>query len=59
MIKAQVGKVTGDVADSSAELRQKAVAAGAVVAALVLILVYLLGRSRGRQRSTVVEIVRV
>ena len=59
MIRDQVNKVTGEVAGTAAELRQPAIAAGAVLLALLLILVFLFGRSRGRKRTTVVEIIRV
>jgi len=49
-----------DVVDSvGAEVRSYAIAAGAVLFITVLTVAYVVGRRRGRKRSTVVEIRRM
>ena len=58
-LEQQLRNVTGEVNETATEFGQKAVAAGAVAAALIILLVFLLGRSRGKRQMTVVEIVRV
>jgi hypothetical protein len=49
-----------DVVDSvGAEVRSYAIAAGAVLFITVMTVAYVVGRRRGRKRSTVVEIRRI
>ena len=55
-IEAKFRELTGDVDDKAEEARSTAVAVGAVVAAAVILGVFLYGRHRGRRRTTIVEV---
>ena len=48
-----------DARDQVASVRSTAITAGVVAALLVLLLAFLLGRRKGKHRSTVVEVRRV
>jgi hypothetical protein len=52
-------ELEGDVREQAESARSTVVTAGIVVAAVLLLLAFLLGTRKGRQRSTVVEIRRV
>ncbi|GEM_PF-107272 len=58
-IEAKLRQVTGQLERSAQAAKPKIMPAVAVAAAGVVALAYLLGRRRGRRRSTVVEIRRV
>ena len=58
-IEAKFRELTGDVNDTAQRLTKGAVTAGAVALVVVLILVFLLGRSKGKKKTTLVEIVRI
>jgi pyruvate/2-oxoglutarate dehydrogenase complex dihydrolipoamide acyltransferase (E2) component len=58
-IEAKLRQVTGQLERSAQAAKPKVMPAVAVAAAGVVVLAYLLGRHRGRRRSTVVEIRRV
>jgi hypothetical protein len=58
-LRSQFRQLSGEADELATEFRSKAIAAGAVAAALVLVIVFLIGRSRGKKATTVVEIVRV
>lgn len=62
-IEAQVRQITGQVSDTverTAEVvKPKMIPIGAAGGAVLVAITYLLGRRRGRRRSTVVEIRRV
>ena len=49
----------GEVADTAESARSTLVTVGAAVAVAVVAVAYLLGRRRGRLRSTVVEVRRI
>lgn len=49
-------QLTDDVGDKAEEARSTAVSIAAVVGVVVVIGVFLFGRSRGRKRTTVVEV---
>lgn len=48
--------LAGDVDDKADEAKGTAIAIGAVVAAAVVLGVFLFGRSRGRKKTTIVEV---
>lgn len=55
-IEARFRALTSDVDDRAEAAKGTAVAVGAVVAAAVVLGVFLLGRSRGRKKTTIVEV---
>jgi hypothetical protein len=55
-LEAKFRELSGDVDDKAEEAKATAVAVGAVVAAAVVLGVFLFGRSRGRKSTTVVEV---
>lgn len=55
-LEAKFRELTGDVEDKAESARSTAIAVGAVVAAAVVLGVFLFGRSRGQKRTTVVEV---
>lgn len=55
-IESKFRELTADVDDRADAAKGTAVAVGAVVAAVVVIGVFLLGRSRGRKKTTVIEV---
>jgi hypothetical protein len=58
-IEAKLREIQGDIQDSAKAAAPVGLAAGAGLVVLVIGVAYLLGRRRGRKRSTVVEIRRV
>jgi hypothetical protein len=55
-IEAKFRELTGDVDEKAEEAKSTAVAVGAVIAAGVILGVFLFGRSRGRKKTTIVEV---
>jgi hypothetical protein len=55
-LEAKFRELTGDVDQKAEEAKETAIAVGAVVAAAVLLGVFLFGRSRGRKKTTLVEV---
>lgn len=55
-IESKFRQLTSDVDDRADAARGTVVAVGAVVAAAVVIGVFLLGRSRGKKKTTVIEV---
>lgn len=55
-LEAKFRELSGDVDDKADEAKSTAVTIGAVVAAAVVIGVFLFGRSRGQKKTTVVEV---
>ena len=55
-LEAKFRELTGDVDEKAEEAKSTAVAVGAVIAAGVILGVFLFGRSRGRKKTTVVEV---
>jgi hypothetical protein len=58
-LEAKFRELEGGARDQAASVRTTLVTAGGVVALLVLLLAFVLGRRAGKQRSTIVEIRRV
>ena len=58
-IQAKLAEIGGEVDEQVANTRQMAITAGAVILAVVVAGVFLLGRRRGRRLATIVEIRRV
>ena len=58
-IEAKLAEIGGEVDDQLANTKQLAITAGAVVLAIVIAGVFLLGRRRGKKMTTIVEIRRV
>ena len=58
-IQAKLAEIGGEVDEQVASTRQMAITAGAVILAVVVAGVFLLGRRRGRRLATIVEIRRV
>ncbi|MCB0986903.1 MAG: hypothetical protein KDB09_03930 [Acidimicrobiales bacterium] len=57
-LESKFRQLTTDVDDRADAAKSTVVAVGAVVAAAVVIGVFLLGRSRGRRKTTVIEVKR-
>ncbi len=55
-IEAKFRELSGDVDDKAEEAKDQAIAVGAIIGAAVLIGVFLWGRSRGRRKTTIVEV---
>jgi len=55
-IEAKFRTLTGDVDDMAEDAKSTAISVGAVVAAAVIIGVFLFGRSRGRKKTTLIEV---
>jgi hypothetical protein len=55
-IEAKFRALTSDVDDRAEAAKGTAVAVGAVIAAAVVVGIFLLGRSRGRKKTTVIEV---
>ncbi len=55
-IEAKFRSLTADVDDRAEAAKSTAVTVGAVVAAAVVVGVFLLGRSRGRRKTTMIEV---
>ena len=55
-IEAKFRELSGDVDDKAEAAKGTAIAVGAVVAAAVVLGVFLFGRSRGRKKTTLVEV---
>lgn len=58
-IESKLRQITGEVADVGIATKGYALAAGVVALTAMVAGVYLLGRRRGRRRSTIVEVRRV
>lgn len=58
-LRSQFRELTGDADELATEFRDKAIAAGVVAGVVLMLLIFLIGRSRGKKATTVVEIVRV
>jgi hypothetical protein len=58
-IERKFRELQGDIEHAGASLKSYAMVAGAVVAVTVVGVAFLLGRRRGKRRSTVVEIRRI
>lgn len=58
-IEAKLREIRGEVDTTAGEARPYALAAAAVGAVAILAVVYVMGRRKGRKKTTVVEIRRV
>jgi ABC-type spermidine/putrescine transport system permease subunit II len=58
-LEAKFRELRGEVDTTAASAKSYAVAVGAVAVVAVIGVVYLLGRRRGKKRSTVVEVTRL
>jgi hypothetical protein len=58
-IEAKLREIRGEAHETAGAARPYALAAGVVAAAAVVGLAYLLGRRRGKKRTTMVEVRRV
>lgn len=58
-LRAKLDDIRGDVESTAGNAKPIALAAGVAAGVVVLVGVYLLGRRKGKKRSTVVEIRRV
>jgi len=58
-LRQQFRSLAGEADETAGDLRNKVLVVGTVTLVLVLIVIFLLGRSRGRKATTVLEIVRV
>lgn len=58
-LRAKLDGIRGDVESTAGSAKPIALAAGVAAGVVVLVGVYLLGRRKGKKRSTVVEIRRV
>ncbi len=57
-IKAKLTEIQDDATDTVDDAKSQIIAVAALVAAVLLILAYLLGRRGGRKRSTIIELKR-
>ena len=55
-IEAKFRTLTGDVDEIAEDAKTTAISVGAVVAAAVVVGVFLFGRSRGRKQTTMIEV---
>jgi hypothetical protein len=55
-LEAKFRELTGDVDEKAEAAKDTAIAIGAVIGAAVIIGVFLFGRSRGRKKTTIVEV---
>lgn len=55
-IEAKFRTLTGDVDEMAEDAKTTAIGVGAVIAAAVVIGVFLFGRSRGRKKTTMIEV---
>ena len=58
-IEAKLREIRGEVDDTTTSAKPYALAAGVVAAVAVVAFVYVMGRRKGRKRTTVVEVRRV
>ena len=58
-VENKIREFTGDVDDGVERLTKAALAVGSAVLVLLLIIVFLTGRSKGRKKTTVVEVIRI
>lgn len=58
-VEAKFRRLVGDVDDTTAKMRDLGTAVGAGLLVLLLVIVFLVGRSKGRKRTTVVEVIRI
>jgi hypothetical protein len=58
-LEAKFREMTGGVAEEVDEVRSQAMAIGLAVVVASVAIVYLIGRRRGRRRSTIVEVRRI
>jgi hypothetical protein len=55
-LEAKFRELTGDVDERAEEAKDRVLAVGAIIGAAVLVGVFLWGRSRGRRKTTIVEV---
>jgi hypothetical protein len=55
-IEAKFRTLTGDVDEIAEDAKTTAISVGAIIAAGVIIGVFLFGRSRGRKKTTMIEV---
>ncbi len=55
-LESKFRELTGDVDEKAEEAKDTALAIGAIIGAAVLVGVFLWGRSRGRRKTTIVEV---
>ncbi len=58
-LEAKFRQVTGDMNDTAQRLTRGAITLGTAAIVIALILVFIVGRSKGKKKTTLVEIVRV
>ncbi|MGD0882473.1 MAG: hypothetical protein ABSB09_12980 [Acidimicrobiales bacterium] len=58
-IEAKLREMTGGVSEEVEGVRSQAMAVGLAVVVVSVAVVYLIGRRRGRRRSTIVEVRRI
>ena len=58
-LEAKFRELTGGVTEEVDEIRSQAMAIGLAVVVATVAIVYLIGRRRGRRRSTIVEVRRI
>jgi hypothetical protein len=58
-LEAKFREMTGGVAEEVDDVRSQAMAIGLAVVVASVAIVYLIGRRRGRRRSTIVEVRRI
>ena len=58
-LEAKFRELTGGVSEEVDEVRSQAMAIGLAVVVASVAIVYLIGRRRGRRRSTIVEVRRI
>lgn len=55
-IEAKFRTLTGDVDDIAEDAKTTAISVGAIIGAAVIVGVFLFGRSRGRKKTTMIEV---
>jgi hypothetical protein len=58
-VEQKVREFTGDLNETAERMTRAGAAVGAALLVIILLLVFLVGRGKGRKKTTVVEVIRI
>jgi hypothetical protein len=58
-VESKIRQFTGDVNDTAERMTRVGAAVGAGVLMVLLILIFIIGRSKGKKKTTIVEVIRI
>ena len=58
-VEVKIRRLTGDINDTVERMTRAGAAIGAGLLVVVVVVVFLVGRSKGQKRTTVVEVIRI